>query len=68
MQGHTTENETETHSTMPLLSQIRPSPFLHPSTIAENTANTTSRKCWNFLLRMVVFQKCLESQNIQISA
>jgi len=44
MQGHTTAKETETHSTMPPLSQIPPSSILHPSTIAENTANTTSRK------------------------
>ncbi|BAT77170.1 hypothetical protein VIGAN_01526400 [Vigna angularis var. angularis] len=46
MQGHTTKKETETHSTMPPFSQIPPSSssFLHPSTIAEATANTTSRK------------------------
>jgi len=43
MQGHTAEKETKTHSTMPPLSQIPPF-FLHPSTIAENTASTTSRK------------------------
>ncbi|CAJ1941086.1 unnamed protein product [Sphenostylis stenocarpa] len=45
MQGHTTEKETETRSTMPPLSQIPPSSSsLHPSTNDETTADTISRK------------------------
>jgi len=47
MQGRITKKETETHSTMPPLSQIPPSSsssFPHPSSIAEATANTTTTR------------------------
>ncbi|ESW26225.1 hypothetical protein PHAVU_003G101300 [Phaseolus vulgaris] len=62
MQGDTTEKETEeTHSTMPPLSEIPPSSFLHPSTIAENTANTTSRK----RVKRIMGQTNCQSLNIE---